>query len=52
MAETPVKLRKEAERKRMKAKGFKRFEAWVHPEDAPKIRGYVERLNRRRGGDR
>lgn len=48
MAETPAKLRKEAERKRMREKGFKRFETWVHPDDAAKVRAYVERLNRKR----
>lgn len=46
--ETPAKLRKEAERERMKEKGFKRFEAWVHPEDAAKVRAYIDRLNKRR----
>lgn len=48
MAETPAKLRKEAERKRMKGRGLRRFEAWVHPEDAPKVRALVDRLNRKR----
>lgn len=45
---TPDKTRKAAERDRMKEKGFKRFEAWVHPDDAPKVRAYVERLNKKR----
>lgn len=49
MAETPAKQRKAAERDRMKARGFKRFEAWVHPDDAAKVRAYVDRLNKRRG---
>lgn len=45
---TPDKLRKEAERQRMKAKGFKRFEAWLHPEDWPKVRELIERLTKKR----
>lgn len=48
MAETPAKLRKEAERKRMKEKGFRRLEVYVHPDDATKVRAYVERLNKKR----
>lgn len=48
MAETPAKLRKEAERKRMRERGFKRFEAWVHPEDLKRVRKLIERLNRKR----
>ncbi len=48
MTKTPDKQRKAAERERMKAKGLKRFEAWVHPDDAAKVRAYVERLNRKR----
>lgn len=45
---TPAKKRKEAERQRMREKGYKRFEAWVHPEDAPKVRAYIERMSKRR----
>jgi hypothetical protein len=45
---TPDKQRKAAERDRMHARGFKRFEAWVHPEDWPAVREYIERKNRKR----
>lgn len=45
---TPDKLRKEAERKRMKERGLRRLEVYVHPEDAPKVRAYVERLAKKR----
>lgn len=33
----------------MKAKGFKRFETWLHPEDWPVVRKYIDRLNKKRG---
>lgn len=45
---TPDNKRKAAERERMKALGMKRFEAWVHPEDWPAVRAYIERKNRDR----
>lgn len=45
MTETPAKLRKEAERKRMKERGLKRFEAWVHPDDFEAVRAYIDRKN-------
>jgi len=48
MTATPDKDRKAAERDRMRALGFKRFEAWVHPGDAAKVRKYVDRLNKQR----
>lgn len=49
---TPDKKRKEAERKRMKERGLKRFEAWVHPDDFPAVRKYVTRLQMIRAVDR
>jgi hypothetical protein len=45
---TPDKQRKATERERMKKKGFKRFECYVHPEDWPQVRKYMDRLNKRR----
>lgn len=48
MTETPPKQRKAAERQRMKSRGLKRFEAWVHPDDLPAVRQYIERKNKRR----
>jgi hypothetical protein len=45
---TPDSKRKAAERDRMKAKGFKRFECYVHPEDWPGVRKYIDRLAGRR----
>lgn len=43
-----VRERKTAERERMKRKGLKRFEAWVHPVDRPAVRTYIARKNRLR----
>lgn len=40
--------RKAAERERMRSRGFKRFEAWLHPLDWPLVRKYIERKNRNR----
>jgi L-alanine-DL-glutamate epimerase-like enolase superfamily enzyme len=51
VTETPAKLRKEAERQRMKAQGFKRFEAWVHPDDFEKVATLVAKLRRKRTPD-
>lgn len=48
MGKTPDKKRKAAERERMRARGLKRFEAWLHPEDWPAVRQYVDRKNRKR----
>lgn len=45
---TPDKLRKEAERQRMKARGLKRFEAWLHPGDWPAVRALIDRLTKKR----
>jgi hypothetical protein len=45
---TPDRQRKAQERERMKSKGFKRFEAWLHPLDWPAVRTYIERKNRQR----
>lgn len=45
---TPAKTRKAAERDRMKARGFRRFECWIHPDDLEKVRAYVERLSKKR----
>lgn len=45
---TPDKTRKASERERMRFRGFKRFEAWLHPEDWPKVRTLIDRLNKRR----
>lgn len=43
-----AKERKIEERERMKRKGFKRFEAWLHPLDWPAVRAYIDRKNRSR----
>jgi hypothetical protein len=48
MGKTPDKKRKAAERDRMRAHGFRRFEAWVHPEDLEAVREYVERKRKKR----
>ncbi len=48
MTRTPDKQRKAAERERMRGHGFKRFETWVHPEDMPAVREYVERKRKKR----
>jgi hypothetical protein len=32
----------------MKERGFKRFEAWVHPDDFEKVAALVARLRRKR----
>lgn len=36
----------------MKARGFKRFEAWLHPDDFPAVRKLVDRLQMLRTVDR
>ena len=36
---------------RMTAAGFVLAREWVHAIDAPRVRAYVERLNKARGGD-
>lgn len=36
----------------MKERGFKRFEAWVHPDDFPAVRKYVTRLQMARAVER
>lgn len=46
--QTPAKLRKEAERERMTAKGFRRLDAWVHSDDMERVRGFIDRLNEER----
>lgn len=40
--------RKAAERARRQALGLQRAESWVHPDDLPRLRAYVGRLNRAR----
>lgn len=44
---TPDKDRKAAERARMRAKGFKLAQFWVHPEDFAAVREYIDRKNRK-----
>jgi len=44
----PANERKAAERERMRSRGFKRFECYVHPDDWPKVRKYMDRLTKRR----
>jgi hypothetical protein len=48
MAKTPDNKRKAAERERMRERGFKRFEAYVHPDDWPAVRDYIERKRKER----
>lgn len=36
----------------MRERGFKRFEAWVHPDDFPAVRKYVTRLQMARAVER
>jgi hypothetical protein len=50
MGKTPDKNRKAAERDRMRGRGFKRFESWVHPDDLEAVREYVERKRKKRSG--
>jgi hypothetical protein len=40
--------RKAAERERRRKAGFKAFEVWVHLEDWPRVKRYIERLAKRR----
>jgi len=47
MAKT-VNERKAAERERMRARGFKLAQVWVHPLDWPAVREYIDRKNRKR----
>lgn len=35
----------------MTTKGFKRFEGWVHEDDLPRVRVYVDRLIKTRLGE-
>lgn len=48
MTKTPDKDRKAAERARMRAKGFKLAQFWVHPKDFDAVRAYIDRKNRGR----
>jgi hypothetical protein len=45
---TPAKTRKAQERDRMQKAGFRRFEAWVHPEDFEKVAALVAKLRAKR----
>jgi L-alanine-DL-glutamate epimerase-like enolase superfamily enzyme len=45
---TPDRQRKAAERARMRAKGFKLAQFWVHPDDFEKVASLVARLRRKR----
>jgi hypothetical protein len=40
--------RKQAERERRREQGLVRVDAWVHPDDAPAIRRYIERTRKKR----
>lgn len=44
------KERKAAQRARRKDEGWMAFEVWVHLEDWPKVKRYLDRLNKARGG--
>lgn len=45
---TPAKQRKAAERARMRTKGFKLAQFWIHPDDFEKVSTLVSKLRRRR----
>lgn len=48
MTKTPDKDRKAAERARMRGKGFKLAQFWIHPEDFEKVAAVVAKLRRKR----
>jgi hypothetical protein len=48
MVRTPDKQRKAAERERMRARGFKLAQFWIHPDDYESVRAYVDRKRKRR----
>lgn len=41
--------RKQAERERMRARGFVLRQFWVHPKDWERVLTYLTRINKRRG---
>jgi hypothetical protein len=41
--------RKQAERERMRARGFVLRQFWVHPKDWARVQKYLLRVNKRRG---
>ncbi len=45
---TPDRQRKAAERERMRGKGFKLAQFWIHPDDFDAVRTYVDRKRKRR----
>jgi hypothetical protein len=45
---TPDKQRKAAERERMRSRGFKLAQFWIHPDDLEKVSALVAKLRRKR----
>ena len=42
--------RKREQRQRRRDEGWMAFEVWVHLEDWPRVKRYLDRLNKARGG--